>query len=532
MEALIAGLVILVLVFLFLGAGTWVFAGLLLVSTTGLLILLPDSFSAHRVGVVITKIMYRYASTWELAAIPMFIWMGEIIFRTDISERLFKGLAPLVDQIPGRLLHTNIAGCTLFAAVSGSSAATTATVGKITTTELARRDYDTDLAIGSLAGAGSLGLLIPPSIVMIIYGLLAEVSVSRLFAAGVFPGLLIAALYSGYILVRCAMKPSLSPAAAEHYTWMDRVRAIGNLLPVIILMVIVLGSIYSGLATPSEAAAVGATAALLLALVMRQLTWEVFKISIMGAVRTSCMVCIILVAAAFLSTAMGYLHVPMDLAAAIGKLGLSPYGLIIILSLFYIMLGLFLDGISITVMSLPIALPLVTQAGFDPVWFGVYLVIMVELGQVTPPIGFNLFVLQGLTGHSIGRIALAALPFFALMCVGGNRPVAARRAVQQTGGLRLVHPSSFLQNTPSFMIAGMCRPWSCSRLRSSSGLPSTTSRSARAPSATTPIRPASPNSSAATVVAERMMLSDACTWARSANSLDWWRCMEPSRSVP
>jgi len=418
MEALIAGLVILVLVFLFLGAGTWVFAGLLLVSTTGLLILLPDSFSAHRVGVVITKIMYRYASTWELAAIPMFIWMGEIIFRTDISERLFKGLAPLVDHIPGRLLHTNIAGCTLFAAVSGSSAATTATVGKITTTELARRNYDTDLAIGSLAGAGSLGLLIPPSIVMIIYGLLAEVSVSRLFAAGVFPGLLIAALYSGYILVRCAMKPSLSPAAAESYTWIDRVRAVGNLIPVIILMVIVLGSIYSGLATPSEAAAVGATAALLLALVMRQLTWKVFATSIMGAVRTSCMVCIILVAAAFLSTAMGYLHVPMDLAEAIGKLGLSPYGLIVILSLFYIVLGLFLDGISITVMSLPIALPLVTQAGFDPVWFGVYLVIMVELGQVTPPIGFNLFVLQGLTGHSIGRIALAALPFFVLMCVG------------------------------------------------------------------------------------------------------------------
>jgi len=406
MEALIAGLVILVLVFLFLGSGTWVFAGLLLVSTTGLLILLPDSFSTYRVGVVITKIMYRYASTWELAAIPMFIWMGEIIFRTDISERLFRGLAPLVDRIPGRLLHTNIAGCTLFAAVSGSSAATTATVGKITTTELARREYDTDLSIGSLAGAGSLGLLIPPSIVMIIYGLLAEVSVSRLFAAGVFPGLLIAALYSGYILVRCAMKPSLSPAAGDDYSWMDRIRAVGNLIPVIILMTIVLGSIYTGYATPSEAAAVGATAALLLALVMRQLTWEVFTVSILHGVHHP-----------------GRRRVPVDrdgLSARADGPGRGDrhYGLILILSVFYIVLGLFLDGISITVMSLPIALPLVTQAGFDPVWFGVYLVIMVELGQVTPPIGFNLFVLQGLTGHSIGRVALAALPFFVLMCIG------------------------------------------------------------------------------------------------------------------
>jgi tripartite ATP-independent transporter DctM subunit len=417
MDALIAGLVILVLVFFFLGAGTWVFAGLLMVSITGLMLIL-DTFSAHRIGVTVTKIMYRYASTWELAAIPMFIWMGEIIFRTDISDRLFKGLAPLVDKIPGRLLHTNIAGCTLFAAVSGSSAATTATIGKITTTELARRNYDTDLSIGSLAGAGSLGLLIPPSIVMIIYGVLAEVSVSRLFAAGVFPGLLIAGLYSAYIMVRCSLKPELSPPSAEVYTLLDRVLAIGNLVPILILMVIVLGSIYSGLATPSEAAAVGVTAALLVALVMRQLTWEVFSTSIMGAVRTSCMVCIILVAAAFLSTAMGYLHVPADLAGAIGGLGLTPYELMFILALFYIMLGLFLDGISITVMSLPITLPLILQAGFDPVWFGVFLVIMVELGQVTPPIGFNLFVIQGMTGHSIGKVAIAAIPFFVLMCVG------------------------------------------------------------------------------------------------------------------
>ena len=416
MDALLSGLVILLLIFFFLGSGVWVFAGLLLVSVSGLSLLLD--MPLHRIGVIANKIMWRYASTWELAAIPMFIWMGEIIFRTDISDRLFRGLAPLVDKIPGRLLHTNVLGCTLFAAVSGSSAATTATVGKITTTELDQRGYDTNLSIGSLAGAGSLGLLIPPSIVMIIYGILAEVSVSRLFAAGVFPGLLIAGLYSAYIMLRCAAKPELAPAAEQDIGFWERLRGAANLIPIVILMILVLGSIYSGLATPSEAAAVGASAALLLTLLMRQMSWKIFVESLMGAVKVSCMVCIILIAAAFLSTAMGYLHVPANIAAFIGKLDLSPIELILILSVFYIMLGLFLDGISIVVMSLPITLPLIVQAGFDPVWFGVYLVVMVELGQVTPPVGFNLFVLQGLTRHSIGRVALAALPFFVLMCVG------------------------------------------------------------------------------------------------------------------
>ena len=416
MDALIGGFIILLFLVFFLGAGTWIFAGLILVSICGLSLILD--FSLHRVGVIITKILYRYASTWELAAIPMFMWMGEIIFRTDVSERLFRGLAPLVDKIPGRLLHTNVAGCTLFAAVSGSSTATTATVGKITTTELAQRGYDTNLSIGSLAGAGSLGLLIPPSIVLIIYGLLAELSVSRLFAAGILPGLVISGLYSFYIAVRCTMSPRLVPEREEQYTWRDRLHGLVLLTPVVFLVFVVLGSIYTGLATPSEAAAVGVAGTILVTVVLRQLTWRIFKDSLMGAVKLSCMVCIILVAAAFLSTAMGYLHIPAEIARFIATLGLSPYALLVILAIFYIILGFFLDGISIVVMSLPITLPLIVQAGFDPIWFGIFLVLMVELGQVTPPVGFNLFVLQGLTRHSIGRVAYAALPFFLLMCIG------------------------------------------------------------------------------------------------------------------
>ncbi|NNE21619.1 MAG: TRAP transporter large permease subunit [Rhizobiales bacterium] len=415
MEALVSGLIILVLILLFLGSGVWVFIGLLLVSTTGLTLVLD--FPPDRIGVILKKILFRSASSWELAAIPLFIWMGELIFRSDISERLFKGLTPLVARFPGGLIHTNVAGSALFAAISGSSAATTATIGKITTVELSKRGYDQSLSIGSLAGAGSLGLLIPPSIVMIIYGVLAEVSISRLFAAGIVPGLVVSGLYMAYIAARCMLNDSLAPRSARMADASSLGRAFGNLLPIIILIVLVLGAIYTGLATPSEAAAIGVASTLVMLAVLRQITWSMLRESIMGAVRTSAMVCSILVAAAFLSTAMGFMHVPQDIAKAIATLNLGPYGLIVVLAVFYVVLGLFLDGISITVMSLPITLPLILSMGFDPIWFGVFLVLMVEIGQMTPPIGFNLFVLQGLTGIPIGRVAVAALPFFGLMVI-------------------------------------------------------------------------------------------------------------------
>lgn len=414
MEALLAGFTVLILILLFLGSGVWVFMGLLLVSTTGLLIV--EDFALHRIGVILGKILFRSASSWELAAIPLFIWMGEMILRTNISDRLFRGLTPLVAKVPGGLIHTNVAGSTLFAAVSGSSAATTATVGKITSVELKRRGYDEGLSIGSLAGAGSLGLLIPPSIVMIIYGVLAEVSISRLFAAGVVPGLLVAFLYSSYIAFRCGIKPELAPKDEEGEA-VPLGGALLDLAPVLCLIFVVLGAIYSGLATPSEAAAVGVIGTLIMAGAMRQLSWRMLGESLMGAVRSSAMVCSILVAAAFLSTAMGYMHVPQDVASAIAAMDIGPYGLIVVLAVFYVILGLFLDGISIVVMSLPITLPPILGMGFDPIWFGVFLVLMVELGQMTPPVGFNLFVLQGLTGIPVNRVAVAAMPFFILMIV-------------------------------------------------------------------------------------------------------------------
>ena len=416
MESLLAAGVVLAFLLGFLALGVWVFISLGLVAFCALFFV--HGMDASRIGTIAANIIYRYSMGWELAAIPLFIWMGEILFKSDISTRLFRGLSPFVDFIPGRLLHTNVLGCTLFASVSGSSPATTATVGRITTAELFPRGYDRSVTLGSLAGAGSLGLLIPPSIVMIVYGILAEQSISRLFAAGVIPGLMIAGFYSAFIMVRATLNPALVPADRPKYGPRNFAMAIVDLLPLLVLMTLVLGSIYSGIATPSEAAAVGVLGAIGIVVVTGQFSLSMLRETLVGAVKTSTMVCSILVTAALLSTAMGYLHIPADVARAIGALDLSPWALLFVLSLFYLVLGFFLDGNSIVVMSLPIALPLAVQAGFDPIWFGIYLVLMVEMAQVTPPVGFNLFELQGSSGEQLSVLVKAAFPFFLLMVLG------------------------------------------------------------------------------------------------------------------
>ncbi|ARC38884.1 C4-dicarboxylate ABC transporter permease (plasmid) [Paracoccus yeei] len=402
--------------FAFLGLGVWVFVALL--ATAVLSLLMVAGMSPDRVGAIASSVVLRYAGSAELAAIPMFIWMGEILFRSDISDRLFRGLSPFVTRLPGGLVHTNILGCTMFAAISGSSAATTATVGKITVRKLHRRQYDSRLVIGSLAGAGSLGLMIPPSIAIIVYGILAEVSVSRLFAAGVIPGLVVAGLCSGYIFVNDLFSERPSDSDREGFFPLTRyLHAVGDLLPIVVLMLIVLGSIYSGLATPSEAAAVGVLGSLVIVTILGQFSIEIVTTSLAGALRSSCMVMTVLLAAAVLSTTMGYLHIPARVAQGIGQMHLPPYMLILILAMMYIGLGMLLDGISMIVMTLPITLPLIQQAGFDPVWFGIFLILMAELSQITPPVGMNLFVLQGMTGRPIAWIARAATPFFLLMCL-------------------------------------------------------------------------------------------------------------------
>lgn len=415
MDPIAATLLVFLILVVILASGMWIFLSLALAAALSLYGFMD--YSPDRIGAIASRIVVRSASSWELAAVPMFIWMGELMFRTDISDRLFRGLAPLVRSVPGGLLHTNVAGSALFAAVSGSSAATTATVGKITTTELLQRGYSEKLALGSLAGAGSLGLLIPPSIVLIIYGVLAEVSIAKLFIAGILPGILIAVLYALYIGIRCTLNPALAPESDFDRADARPMQILRNLSPVLTMIVVVLGSIYAGWATPSEAAGIGVFVAIVFAAVTRQLTWQVFRDSLEGALRTSAMVCAILMCAAFLSSAIGYMHLPREIALFIEGLDMSPYVLILCLALFYIVLGFFLDGISIIVMSLPITLPIVLQAGFDPIWYGIFLVIMIELGLMTPPVGFNLFVIQSISNRSIGAVALYAVPFFLLMCL-------------------------------------------------------------------------------------------------------------------
>ncbi|MEO3415651.1 TRAP transporter large permease subunit [Roseovarius sp. CAU 1744] len=403
-------LTIVLLLVLSLGTGVWVGLALYLVGVVSLSI-----FKGLPVDKLFSQITWNASTTPELIALPLFILMAEILFRSKLSSLLFSGLTPWTTRLPGRLLHVNVMGCTLFAAVSGSSAATTATVGRITMTELFKRGYDKDLAMGSLAGAGTLGFLIPPSIIMIIYGVLAEASILKLFIAGIVPGLLLAGCYMGYLGLRASIDPGKVPAEELAATWRQRIIALKDLGPVLFLIVAVIGSMYGGIASPSEAAAVGVLGALIVSGLQGSLTRENIVQIAYGSIRTISMIGLIVAAASFLSSAMGFLGVPRVVAAEISALELSPFMLIMLLLVFYVGLGCVLEGMSTIVMTLPITLPLIIAAGFDKIWFGVFLVLVVEMAQITPPVGFNLFVIQGMTGEKIGRIARATFPFFLIM---------------------------------------------------------------------------------------------------------------------
>ncbi len=394
----------------FLASGVWVGLALYAVGLAGM-----ELFRSMPVEKLLAQVSWNASTGPELVALPLFILMAELLFRTKLSESLFRGLAPWSAVLPGRLLHVNVLGCTLFAAVSGSSAATTATVGRMTLTELGARGYDRDLVMGSLAGAGTLGFLIPPSVIMIIYGVLAEVSIIKLFIAGIIPGLLLAAGYMLYIGAHALLRPEVTPRAEAQFGWGDRLRGLLELGPVVFLMVAIIGSMYAGIASPTEAAAVGVLGALLIAVAQSSLNWPNLRDAFMAALRTSSMVGLIIMGAVFMSVTMGFLGIPRQVATWIASLNLGPYELIAMLVLIYALLGCVLEGLSMIVMTLPITLPLVTAAGFDPIWFGVFLVLVVEMAQITPPVGFNLFVIQGMTGAPMGRIARAALPFFLIM---------------------------------------------------------------------------------------------------------------------
>ena len=405
---------ILLLAFLLvlLASGIWVAFSLLAVGMAGIYF-----FSGAPLGNVMATTIWGASNSWALAALPLFIWMGEILFRSKLSEDMFTGLSPWLTKLPGRLLHVNIFGCGIFAAVSGSSAATAATIGKMSIPELAKRGYPEKMMVGTLAGSATLGLLIPPSIILIVYGVATEQSIARLFIAGILPGLLLVALFVGYVVVWSLLHRQEIPAAAEKISLPEKLKRSRRLIPIILLIAGVIGSIYAGIASPTDAAAVGVLLSLVLSMISGTLNRKTFLDGLMGATKTSCMIAFILAGAAFLTVSMGFTGIPRMLASWIGTLNLSPYALLAALTVFFIVLGCFLDGISVVVLTTSVIMPMVEQAAIDPLWFGIFIVVVVEMAQITPPVGFNLFVIQGLTGMNILRVAGAAIPFFLLLVV-------------------------------------------------------------------------------------------------------------------
>ena len=395
---------------LFLGSGVWVAISMIGVSSIGMFI-----FTSRPVGDAMATTIWGTSSSWTLTALPLFVWMGEILFRTKLSENLFKGLAPWLSRLPGGLIHVNVVGCAIFAAISGSSAATVATVGKMSIPELRKRNYPEKILLGSLAGSGTLGLLIPPSIILIIYGVTVQESIAKLFIAGIIPGIMIAIIFMFYVIIWSIINKKEMPTSNESFSFIEKIKGSKQLLPVILLITAVIGSIYAGIATATEAASLGVVGALILSFFQKSLNKETFKLSLLGATKTSCMIAFILAGSSFLSLAMGFTGLPRNLAIWIQEMNLSPYTLIFVLTIFYIILGMFLDGISAVVLTMAIIEPMIRQAGFDMIWFGVFLVVVVEMAQITPPVGFNLFVLQGMANKDMGFIARSAFPLFLLL---------------------------------------------------------------------------------------------------------------------
>jgi tripartite ATP-independent transporter DctM subunit len=410
MTELYAIALFLFVLFLLLGTGVWVGLALMGVAWVGM-----ELFTTRPVGDTMITTIWASSSSWTLTALPLFIWMGEILYRTRLSEDMFRGLSPWLARLPGGLVHTNIVGCTIFAAVSGSSAATLTTVGKMSIPELRARQYPEQIVIGTLAGAATLGLMIPPSLALIVYGVTVNESITQLFFAGVFPGLILALMFMGYVAIYSKLSKNWNPKQETGMTFGEKVRNSRFLLPVICLILVVIGSMYLGIATATEAAAFGVIGALILAAGQGSLTWDTFREALMGATRTSAMIALILAGAAFLKLSMGFTGLPRALADGIAAMDLSRFQLLMALLVFYIILGMFLDGISSVVLTMAVVEPMVRDAGIDLIWFGIFVVVVVEMAQITPPIGFNLFVLQGMTEHEMGYITKAALPMFAIM---------------------------------------------------------------------------------------------------------------------
>src|SRR5690606_32848988 len=410
MSAIAIGAVLFALLIALLAGGVWIAIAMSVVAWAGL-----QFFTTSPPEVNLFQSFWGSNASWTLAALPLFVWMGEILFRTRLSDEMFEGLSPWLGWLPGRLMHVNIFGCGIFAAVSGSSSATCATIAKVALPELIKRGYDEKVCLGSLCGAGTLGLLIPPSIIMIVYAVAAEVSILKMFIAGVLPGALLVALFSGYIVVWALLHPDRTPRHVDNLPFVERIRKAKNLIPCLLLIAFVMGVMFTGYATATEAAAFGVLGALVIAWWSSSLTRNNFWASLMGATRLSCMILFILAGAAYLSSAMAFTGIPRALAEWVASINASPIALIAVLAVVYLVLGTALDGISMIVLTTSIVLPMIEAAGFDLIWFGIFIVLLVEIAELTPPLGFNLFVLQTMSGRDSNYVALASIPFFCMM---------------------------------------------------------------------------------------------------------------------
>jgi tripartite ATP-independent transporter DctM subunit len=412
MDILVVGGILLTLMMVLLAGGVWIAMTLAICGWVG-----QAFFTTTEPGKNLFSSFWESNASWELAALPLFIWMGEILFRTKLSEQMFEGLAPWLNKVPGRLMHTTVLGCGIFGSVSGSSAATCATISKVALPELLRRGYDERIALGSLATAGTLGILIPPSITMVVYAVAADASIIRIFLAGFLPGFLLMGLFSGYIAWWSIRNPSKTPPPDPPMSFWRKVKASGNLIPCTALIVFIVWVLVAGYATATECAAYGVVGSLAIAATSRSLTWQNFWEGLMGTTRTSCMIMFILAGASFLTKTMAFTGIPRELAEWVDAMHLSPYALIAALTVVYLVLGTALDGISMIVLTSAVVLPMIQKAGFDLIWFGIFIVLLVEIAEVTPPVGFNLFVLQNMTGKDSNTIARAAIPFFFCLVV-------------------------------------------------------------------------------------------------------------------
>ena len=412
MDTLGIGLFLLIIMLLFLSGGIWIAMTLAICGWVG-----QAFFVNTQPGKNLFSAFWETNASWELAALPLFIWMGEILFRTKLSEEMFEGLRPWLNRVPGRLMHTTVLGCGIFGSVSGSSAATCATIAKVALPELKKRGYDEKLALGALATSGTLGILIPPSITMVVYAVAADASIIRIFLAGFIPSAILMALFMGYIAWWSIRNTSKVPAADPPSSFLEKVRKSGNLIPCALLIIFIVWVLVAGYATATECAAYGVFGSLAIAAYGRSLTWKNFWEGLMGTTRTSCMIMIILAGAAFLTKTMAFTGVPRELAEWVNAMQLSPYALIGCLVVVYLILGTALDGISMIVLTAAVVLPMIQKAGFDLIWFGIFIVLLVEIAEVTPPVGFNLFVLQNMTGKDSNTIALAAIPFFICLVI-------------------------------------------------------------------------------------------------------------------